>query len=147
METYDVMAVRDEFLKGIYEQYLQIYSEKQAEISIELLTEFCNNLKNNQLVLMRVVAEQPPKDPFVGQKVPAEPTQQPLEDPFAQEHIKKEVEELNNNMRAPERARPIQRQTSNDEVDMGSEHKRTFVDKVRDMRTMKKDPNRINPED
>lgn len=138
-EIYDIRIVKDEFLHAVYEQYLQIYNERQFEASVILLTEFCNNIYNNDLALVRIDKEQIAPQPNIVREVPR-PTDMP--DPFAadmHDKLHQDIAELNKNI-APSNKQPT------DDVDLGTEHKRSFIDKVRDMRSVRKNPNRINPE-
>jgi hypothetical protein len=57
-EIFDIGKVRQEFLENIAQEYSTIFSEKQLEMCVYMLNDFCTAIHNNGFVLLRADPEQ-----------------------------------------------------------------------------------------
>jgi len=160
-EIFEINNVKQEFLQNIGPEYTQVFSERQLEMSIYMLNEFCTALANNGLVLLRIEPEptpyRAPPTPQMG--IPPQYEQQgyrmPAADPFQeqqlhqQQMVQQQVKEMNAQLpRAPPRPQPSQPKSEPvQEVDLSADKPKTFAEKIREMRAGTKNPNRINPDD
>jgi len=138
VELYEVEKVKIEFLQSIADEYGQVFSERQLEMSVYMLNEFCALCTSNSLAFIRVPIEesvqqyaQPQENPFdnIPELPPARPQQ-----------VQRQVQEMNAQLQ-----QPVQH-----DVDLATSDKpKTFQDKIREMRMApKKQPgNMVNPGD
>lgn len=108
-EIFEISTVKQEFLQNMGPEYVKVFSEKQLEMSIYMLNEFCDALAGNNLVLLRLEPEPeqyvapptpqmgiPPEYQHQGYRIPA--YQQPI-DPFQEQQLQmqaqQQVRELN----------------------------------------------------
>lgn len=171
-EFFEINDVKNEFLKNVGPQYQGMYSPQQLDIALYMLNDFCNNVSANGIVLMRQAPEPVPMPDYQSSGFgiqrpqsypqPMQPTyptpqrppyvQQQYQDPFEEyplpqpqfspqpkmpQRIQQQVNELN---------KGIQPRQPQMDADMDNDKPRTFVDKIKDMRTPAKS-DRINPED
>lgn len=57
-EVFDINKVKQEFLQNTGPEYATIFSERQLEMCVYLLNDFCAAMAANNLVLLRVEQEQ-----------------------------------------------------------------------------------------
>lgn len=112
-EIFEISTVKQEFLQNMGPEYVKVFSEKQLEMSVYMLNEFCDALAGNNLVLLRLESEEPqqqyvaPPTPQMGippeyqqqgYRIPAQQPQyqQPI-DPFQEQQFQaqQQVRELN----------------------------------------------------
>lgn len=170
-EIFEISTVKQEFLQNMGPEYVKVFSEKQLEMSVYMLNEFCDALAGNNLVLLRLEPE--PEQQYVAPPTPQmgipPQYQQQYQDPFQEQQLQmqaqQQVRELNAqipqrtinqvppNVKAYPEMRP---QVSKDQldavppiqdVDLAAEKPKSFADKIREMRAGTKKPNRINPDD
>lgn len=176
-EIFEISTVKQEFLQNMGPEYVKVFSEKQLEMSVYMLNEFCDALAGNGLVLLRIEPEPQPQ-PQVMYRAPPTPQmgippqyQQPM-DPFQeqamlrqmeQQQVQQQVRELNAQIPRQQQVPPLpplqsmrpQQQYSKEqldnvpaqEVDLSVEKPKSFADKIREMRAGTKKANRINPDD
>lgn len=136
VELYEVEKVKIEFLQSIAEEYGQVFSERQLEMSVYMLNEFCALCTSNSLAFIRVPDEEPVQ----------QYAQPPQENPFdnipelPRPQVQRQVQEMNNQLQQP----------VVHDVDLSTSDKpKTFQDKIREMRMApKKQPGQlVNPGD
>ena len=168
-EFFDIMDVKNEFLKNLGMQYQSMYSPQQLDIALYMLNDFCNNVAANGLVLLRQTPDQPqgyqPPQPQYVQPVPQgyysqQPRPVPIQNPFNEYEqrmdVQRQVSEMNQGLaraqsrqvyEPPRPAMPPARMPEpQSDVDLHNEKPKTFVDKIKEMRTPKK-VDKINPEE
>lgn len=87
------------------------------------------------------VYQEPVQDPFVEYQAPVMPQRPPL-------RVQQQVNELNQGLQQPRfapRPQPLPTQTYTQDADLNPDKAKTFVDKIKEMRTPKKS-DKINPE-
>ena len=176
-EIFDINNVKQEFLQNMGPEYVKVFSEKQLEMSVYMLNEFCDALIGNGLVLTRNEPEVirpayrapptpqmgiPPQYQNQGYQMPVQQPQyqqppqfqqQQYQDPFQeqqfiQQQVQQQVKELNAQL--PRTNRPPMDAAGLppvQEVELNAEKPKSFADKIREMRAGTKKPNRINPDD
>ena len=128
-EIFEVNKVKTEFLQNIGPEYTNVFSERQLEMSVYMLNDFCNALAANSLVLIRIEPEQiappqyqqpyqppvpnmglPPEYQQRNRPIPMPEYQQPVADPFQEmqqqqmhpQQVQRQVQEMNAQLpRAP----------------------------------------------
>lgn len=133
-ELYEIEKVKIEFLQGIAEEYGNIFTERQLDMSLYMLNEFCNICTSNNLALIRIpeqVAEQQPTQyhgPNPFDNIPEIPSR-----------VQQQVQQMN-----------TQLQQSVQDVDLNTtDAPKSFAERIREMRSApKKQPgNKVNPGD
>lgn len=177
-EFFDIMDVKNEFLKNLGPQYQNMYAPQQLDIALYMLNDFCNNINANGLILLRHVEQAPPRPPQYAQpqpgyvippgvyQQPQYPPQQmrvqsypqrPMENPFNEYderfNVQQQVAEMNQGLQQAQTRSQFMQQPQRvitpevvQDVDLRAEKPKTFVDKIKEMRTPKKADN-INPEE
>jgi hypothetical protein len=151
-EVFDINKVKVEFLEGIAEEYGQVFTERQLEMSVYMLNEFCNACASNNLVLIRIAEEQLYVPPVPEMQAPPEYQQQgyrmPVADPFQnipddRQQIQRTVAQMNADIQRNLPLPPVE------EVDLTPDKPKSFAEKIREMRgPPKKQPgNKVNPGD
>lgn len=160
-EVFDVVKVKQEFLQSVAAEYSKIFTERQLEMCLYMLDDFVNTLGANSLVLLRVEPElqqSPQLDPFQEQLAAQERAkeayqlqlmqqqqmqqmqqpQMPIQPIPQRGEVQRQVQELNAQL--PKKQATV-------DVDLTPDKSKSFAEKIREMRTGTKKPNRINPED
>lgn len=171
-EIFEISTVKQEFLQNMGPEYVKVFSEKQLEMSVYMLNEFCDALAGNGLVLLRIEPEPQPQQMYRAPPTPQmgipPQYQQPI-DPFQeqamlrqmeQQQVQQQIRELNAQIPSRQPVPPLpplqtmrsqpQQPLDNvpaQEVDLSVEKPKSFADKIREMRAGTKKPNRINPDD
>lgn len=150
-EVFDINKVKVEFLEGIATEYAEVFTERQLEMSVYMLNEFCNACASNNLVLIRIAEEQLYVPPVPEMQAPPQ-YQQPIQyqqDPFQnipddRQHIQKTVAQMNADIQ-----RNLPPLPPVEEVDLTPDKPKSFAEKIREMRgAPKKQPgNKVNPGD
>lgn len=174
-QVYAVEDVKNEFVKSVIDQYAESYNRIQLDLAFYVLNDFCNNLAANGLVLLKVEqqVQQPVQQPVMQQQVqqPVQPMGPPPKsaaqpygypqqmpnansvDPFEKAEyvdprlqrqkmdefsVQREVKELNAQLQPKVKAEV--------DVSLSGEKGKSFVDKIKEMRSSKK-RDVINPEE
>ena len=101
-EFFEIMDVKEEFLKNVGPQYQASYSPQQLDIAMYMVNDFCNNIAANGLVLLRMpeprqALPQPLQGYYPQQQYPQQPQpvyQEPYPQPPYARQVQQEVQQM-----------------------------------------------------
>lgn len=175
-EIFDLNVVKQEFLQNLGGEYSTIFSERQLEMSVYMLNEFCTALTANGLVLLRqqqqqpLMQQQPPmqmQQPRVMQQPPQDyryqqyqqPPVQPMSVPPQYQNIgspatmpdpfqEEQEEQFLQQQQVKRQVTELNAQLPKAQpIDLSPDKPKSFAEKIKEMRSTVKRSNRINPDD
>lgn len=136
-EMFDIIDVKNEYVSAVGNTLKQQFSIQAIEAGFVLLNDFCNNIRSNDLVLVKVQTEQPRLK--VPQRIPEKVEEyemseeedlvlrQEYERRIKAEDMKKKVSALNKNLMEE----PPQMPNIREDINLTQQRPKSFIDKVK----------------
>jgi hypothetical protein len=164
-EIFDIVNVKNEYITAVGQSMTQQFNIQALEAGFVILNDFCNNIRSNNLVLVRVPREV--EQPIGPERISREPVAEMDDETLRREYEKRmkandmrqKVNDLNKNLEEDMRSFPKSagfgnlnpmpqvprmEETLNPNVDLRQEKPKNFIQKVKSYKT---DAVNINDED